>query len=107
MELCFQDTYDGREQDYVSAILVSLSMMADCYNRSLGSNGVNRLNYLQEMKFHHEMAVKTTLRLLGCAAHNVTMASTENIGLIMEHGHQGMQKVLNKYKADFALEESL
>ena len=100
MELRFKDTIDGREQDYLCAILMSLSMMSVCYERSRGSEGVNRTNLYQEMKFHHQMAIKTSLRLLGCAAHNVTMASTENIRMISDEGYTGLDKVLEKYRAD-------
>lgn len=105
MELRFKDTIDGREQDYLCAILMSLSMMADCYERSRGSEGVNRMNLYQEMKFHHQMAIKTSLRLLGCAAHNVTIASTENIQMISDEGYTGLYKVLKKYRADLAILE--
>ena len=84
MELRFMDTIEGREQDYLCALLMSLSMMSDCYERSRGSDGVNRNNLYQEMKFHHQMAIKTALRLLGCTAHNVTIASTENIQMISD-----------------------
>ena len=49
MELRFKDTIDGREQDYLCALLMSLSMMSDCYERSRGSEGVNRTNLYQEM----------------------------------------------------------
>lgn len=105
MELRFMDTIEGREQDYLCALLMSLSMMSDCYERSRGSDGVNRNNLYQEMKFHHQMAIKTALRLLGCAAHNVTIASPENIQMISDEGYVGLDKVLEKYRADLDILE--
>ena len=88
------------ENRIICAILMSLSMMSDCYERSRGSEGVNRTNLYQEMKFHHQMAIKTSLRLLGCVAHNVTMASTENIRMISDEGYIGLDRILEKYSAD-------
>lgn len=105
MELRFKDTIDGNNQDYLCALLMSLSMMSNCYERSRGSEGVNRMNLYQEMKFHHQMAIKTALRLLGCAAHNVAIASPENILLISEDGYTGLDKVLEKYRSDLDILE--
>ena len=51
------------------------------------------------------MAIKTSLRLLGGAAHNVTIASTENIQMISDEGYTGLYKVLKKYRADLAILE--
>lgn len=103
MELSFKDTVAGHEQDYLCALLMSLSMMSDCYERRRGSNGVSSYNLYLEMRFHHQMAIKTALRLLGCSAHNVTMASPENILMISDEGHTGLDKVLEKYKDDLEL----
>ena len=52
-----------------------------------------------------QMAIKTALRLLGCAAHNVTIASTENIQMISDEGYVGLDKVLEKYRADLDISE--
>ena len=68
-------------------------------------HGVNRNNLYQELKFHHQMAIKTALRLLGCAAHNVTIASTEHIQMISDEGYVGLDKVLEKYRADLDISE--
>lgn len=38
-------------------------------------------------------------------AHNVTIASTENIQMISDEGYVGLDKVLEKYRADLDISE--
>ena len=49
--------------------------------------------------------LKMCIRDSGCTAHNVTIASTENIQMISDEGYVGLDKVLEKYRADLDISE--
>ena len=104
MNLKFRDTHDAMDQEYFCSILASLSLLSDAYRRSQQSNGVVRSNFVLEMKFHYQLAIRTVLRMLHVSS-NESLAIDKNIERLMEKGMDGFEDFIAEYGQYLDLEK--
>ena len=104
MQIKFNDTPVGNQQDYLCAVLSSLSSLAEAHRRYCSAEGVIRSVYHQEIIFHHELAVKTILRVLSFNL-NRTLVTEHNLERFWRDGLRGFEDFLIEYEDEFDTEK--